>query len=964
MNMTELVQAIRGGLIQQDRLLKSEIPVLPQDTLIPRRAVTFAELGRDFSVEVDMVSTFGDIELKKLIAQPMTLWLQQADKSYLPVNGYIHTARRLGADGSLTAYQLTFASWMYFLRFRSDMRQWQDLSIDQIVADVFNQHPQAQGRFEFALSAPLPSVSYCRQSETDWNFVHRLLESEGLFGFWRQAKDGQSHTFVITDDLCKLDSMSPETVEFYRSGSGSEANALTQWATSRTLQSVTYTTRTFDYKTPSVPFNPKGTTLPTRENQGELPDQLEIYTYTGAYNWLDQRRGDHLTRIQLEEWESRAKRFHGAGGVYGIDAGCRFTLAYHPAHDRDSLSQREFAAIKVSRYIENNLPLSDREGNFPHSLRERIALARATYSGDGTCKVRHADGSEGCFLVEVEAQRTSVPYRSPFEHRKPEMHLETAIVAGPAGEEIYTDDLNRVKVQFVWDRTSSGNEKASCWIRVAQSDSGNGYGGVHLPRVGEEVIVGHVGGDCDRPIVLHRVFNGAVKPQWHSNGIMSGYRTKEYAGAGFNELALDDATGQNRVRLMSSTGNSLLHLGYLIDQSGNARGAYLGSGFDLKTDSYGAVRANQGLYVSTHEKDVSGQMLDVAEANGQLANAGSLMEALSDASVGARAESSKEGYGSLKAFNKATQQDVAGSSAGGRTAGGGLGKANGFARPVMLMASPAGIALSTQDSTQVAADQHVNIVSGESTHIVTGKSMLATVGEKFSLFVQNAGMKLYAGHGKVEVQAQGNAMALGALNDVTITSSKGRVVLSAEKEIWVGAGGSYIKISANGIENGTTGAIFERCASWNQAGATSAVESLPVMPITKQEAGDQHFVLRSHDGKPVPNQKYRMSIGDSVIEGETDASGKTQTVEGYVGQPVHFEILDDVYDEHFIVRDALGDPIANMPYQILAEDGRVVEGMTDAEGRTSLFTSDKIVKVDLLYKPSGDDAFPADAGVN
>ncbi|WP_175770835.1 type VI secretion system tip protein VgrG, partial [Burkholderia anthina] len=144
------------------------------------------------------------------------------------------------------------------------------------------------------------------------------------------------------------------------------------------------------------------------------------------------------------------------------------------------------------------------------------------------------------------------------------MHLETAIVVGPRGEEVYTDELNRVKVMFVWDRQNQGDAGASCWVRVAQSDTGGGYGGVHMPRIGEEVIIGYVGGDCDRPIVLHRVYNGKVKPQWHSNGILSGYRSKEYSGAGYNQMVMDDATGQNRVQLMSSSANSMLHLGYLI----------------------------------------------------------------------------------------------------------------------------------------------------------------------------------------------------------------------------------------------------------------------------------------------------------------------------------------------------------------------------------------------------------------
>ncbi|WP_043229050.1 type VI secretion system Vgr family protein, partial [Burkholderia glumae] len=248
--------------------------------------------------------------------------------------------------------------------------------------------------------------------------------------------------------------------------------------------------------------------------------------------------------------------------------------------------------------------------------------------------------------------------------------------------------------------------------------------------------------DCDRPIVLHRVYNGKVKPQWHSNGILSGYRSKEFGGSGYNQMVMDGATGQNRVQLMSSSANSMLHLGYLIEQSGNARGAYVGSGFDLRTDHYGAVRASQGLYVTTHAKPANSQQLDVREAQQQLVDAESLVEAMSQASQAHRAESLEEGRTALKAFAEATQDGAQGGASGGRTAGGGTGSANAFKEPVMLMASPAGIALSTQDSLHLSSDVQTNLVSGQGTFVASGKSLVASVAEKISLFVQNAGMKL------------------------------------------------------------------------------------------------------------------------------------------------------------------------------------------------------------------------------
>ncbi|KWB34160.1 type VI secretion protein ImpA, partial [Burkholderia ubonensis] len=578
-------------------------------------------------------------------------------------------------------------------------------------------------------------------------------------------------------------------------------------------------------------------------------------------------------KIRLEEWESRAKRFFGAGGVRGIDAGRRFVLTDHPEHDRDPDREREFAAIKVSRYIENNLPLSAQEANFPHSLQSDLAQAKAGRSGEAAFKVAHADGSAGFYFVEVEAQRATVPYRSPFEHEKPVMQLETAIVVGPSGEEVYTDELNRIKVMFIWDRQNPGNERASCWVRVAQSDTGGGYGSVHVPRVGEEVLVGYLGGDCDRPIVLHRIYNGAVKPQWHSDGILSGYRSKEYSGAGFNEMVLDDATGQNRARLFSSSANSGLHLGYLIDQSGNARGAYLGSGFDLKTDSYGAVRAGRGLYVTTHPKQASSQPLDVREAQQQLANAEGLIEAMSQASQMHQAESLGDGHDALKAFTGATQNSVQGSSSGGRTAGGGTGSANAFKEPVMLFGSPAGIALSTQQSAHVAADRHVNLVSGQSTHIASGKSLVASIKQKLSLFVQNAGMKLFAAKGDVEIQAQNDNIEMIAQKTVKLLSATATLEGVAKQEVLLTSGGAYIRIKDGNIEIHAPGKVDVKGGEHAFSGPTSLHKTFKM----EGKKADMRIRYVDADGNVPHGEPIKFTAEDGTEHSVAlDAEGKAE----------------------------------------------------------------------------------------
>ncbi|KWB68289.1 Rhs element Vgr protein [Burkholderia ubonensis] len=870
--MQNVIAALRGGLLQQDRLLKLDTP-LGANTLTVQRAVGRSRIGRAYEFTLDVLAADGDVELKKLIAQPVTLWIQQADRDYRPMHGYVHTARRLGADGELTTYQLVFADFTHFLKFRRDQRIWSDAPVDQIISDVLNRHPQARGRFRFALSKPLPSRSYTRQHETDWHFVHRLMEDEGLYCAWQQADDGQSHTLVITDNLQAFAPLSPETVRFYRGSADSETDAFTQWSGTRTLQSVTRTTRTFDYKNPSVPSNPKGTTLPTMGTQGELPDQLEVYEYTGAYTYLDQSRGDHLTKVRMEAWESEAKRFRAAGGVRGIDAGRRFTLSDHPEHDRDPADQREFAVIEVAWWIENNLPVSSGSASFPHSLSEALMQAQAGCAADPAFRVPHGDGSVGFYLVEVEAQRASIPYRSPFEHHKPVMHLETAIVVGPQGEEVYTDELDRIRVQFVWDRVNPGNENASCWVRVVQSDTGGGYGGVHIPRIGEEVLIDYVGGDCDRPLAVGRVYNGATKPQWHSDGILSGYRSKEYSGSGYNQLVMDDATGQNRVQLMSSSANSLLHLGYLIDQNGNTRGSYLGSGFDLRSDAHGAVRASQGLYVTTHPKAPNSQPLDVKEAQQQLVNAESLVEALSGASEQHQAENLKDAHDTLRAFTDATQDSVPGSASGGRTAGGGTGNANAFKEPVMLFGSPSGIGMSTQQSVHVAANDHVNIASGRSVHVAAGKSLLASIGQKLSLFVQNAGMKLFAGKGKVEIQAQSDSIEVTAQKTVKVLSAADKIEIAADQGILLTSGGGYIRIAGGNIEIHAPGKVDVKGASHAFSGPASMGYPLP--SPRPDQPGQLELLHKYGNGEPVKGGMFSVFDGNGGLlkKGALDDNG-------------------------------------------------------------------------------------------
>ena len=867
MGAQDLIALLNSGLRQFERIVKLDTPAGP-DVLLPHIVVGTAGLGRNFEYAVDVVSLRDSLELKSLIAQPVTLWIQQADKTYRPVHGYVHTARRLGSDGQLTAFQLTFSSWLHFLKFRKDARIFQDKTVESILEAVFAKHPQAYGAYRFELQKRSPVRSFCVQYEDDWNFVHRLMESEGWWYYFEHASDGKAHSLVITDDLYSLKPVAPEQVRFSRAGRVHQPDALVQWAGTRTLQSTSYSTRTFDYKNPDAR---KEKSYPTVAGQGDLPQQAEVYEYSGPYTYQDEGRGEQLTKFRLEEWESRAKRFRGVGSMPSIDVGQWFTLLDHPEHDRDAVEDRKFAVVEATWYIRNNLPASEGR-SYPYSLDARLAEVRDAHSeAASTFLLKDSMGSEGFFLVEVEAQRRKVPFRLPFEHPKPVMHLETATVVAPGNEEVWTDALNRILVRMHWDRRDG--DAATCWVRVAFSDTGGGYGSVHVPRVGEEVTIDWVGGDCDRPIATGRVYNGANTPRWHTNGILSGYRSKEYGGQGYNQLVMDDATGQNRLQLYSSQGSSMLHLGYLIAQDGNVRGNYLGSGFDLRTDAYGAIRANRGLLLTTHASSGAAQQLNVREARQQLDGAHGLIESLSEASTTHRAESMKFGQDALKAFSDAATEDVEAQPSGGRTGGGGVGTANAFKKPILLAASPAGIALSTQQSAHLGADEQVNLVSGQSTHLVAGKSLIASVAQRISLFVQNAGMKLFAAKGKVEIQAHSDNIELTAQKTVKVVSATEKVEVAASQGVLLTSGGAYIRIQGGNIEIHAPGKIDIKGAQHAFAGPASMPYDLPALP-----KGDLHNKLELNltDGnlKPVPGAPYKVVFDNgTTLTGKLDANG-------------------------------------------------------------------------------------------
>ncbi|WP_332112569.1 type VI secretion system Vgr family protein [Burkholderia sp. IMCC1007] len=873
-------------------MLKLDTP-LGANMLIPIRAKGWAKLGRDYRWTVDVASIRDDIALLSLMHQPITLWIQQAsapffNSTYRPVHGFVHRAGILDSDGDLTIYQIEFASALFFLGHARDDHYWLEKDAREILIDVFHRYPQLRGRFRLEIMNPPRIRSYCRQAESDLNFVHRLLEDEGWYCYWKhvEVQQGEQPTTIpiVVDRLSSL----PEarSVTYCRDDANNEADGLTQWSAHQTLQSVRYTSRSFDYKRSHQDFDAvsdlASTTYETGDGRRRAAHHIpsaptEIFEST-SYGYADSRAGDQRARLRTEAWDSLAHRYIGTGGLRWIDAGARFVLNHHPGHIGTPPQDREFVTIEAHWYIENNIPIGRPTDTLLRGLQQAITEARAKHGARFESRPHFSDGEVGFFVVEIEAQRTAVQYRSPFEHPKPAIHIEHAHVVAPEGEEAWSDPLNRIRVQHVWDRQSPpGAFGTSPLLLSLQADTGNAYGAVHVPRAGEWVAIGHWGGDCDRPFVLGRLSGATTPPPWHTNVLLSGFQSKGFGKTGaYNALVHDDATNQGSTRLTTFTGKhySLFHQGYLIRQDGNTRGRYLGMGFVLHTDDYGAVRANRGIHLTTHTKSIDSDQLDVTEARDQLTRSGMLLESLSHASATAQAESLQAGCDDFEAIARSTQQPESGQTSGGRTGGGGLGEANGFASPLIVMSSPAGIAATTQQSTQIAADKHINFVSGEHTHIATGKSLIAAAVEKISLYVQKAGMKLFAAKGQVEIEAQSDAMRLYADLDLSITSNRGCISIEGKKELLLKCGGSYIRITADGIEEGTLGARTSKAASFSRLGPSSLAEHMNERPHTA--FNDPYVLHHKITGEVLKNHPYEIVRGDgTVIKGMTDESGQT-----------------------------------------------------------------------------------------
>jgi len=471
-------------------------------------------LSQLFEIELDVVSPRGDVRAEEVLGKPFTVSMAIDGDRERHFNGYAVRVASGPGGGRHASYRISLRPWLWFLTRTSDCRVFQHLDVPAVLKVVFESEPTA--RFDQrGLSGQYDPWEYCVQyRETDFNFVSRLMEQEGHY-YWFEHDAGQ-HTLVVADALGAHRKIDGDPSLVYRPGTRgamTDQDHLERFEWAQEIQPGRYAIDDYDFRRPGLALD--AVRLPEREPLHDKAD-YEVFDYPGEYD--TPAEGERYAAARMEELRAQAQVFSGSGSERDLAVGRRFTLADHPRSDLNG----EYLVTATAISIEED----------------------ALESGTG-----------GAFRYEVSF--TAIParqaFRAPRTTPKPIVQgVQTAVVVGPAGEEIHTDEHGRIRVQFHWDRHGERNDKSSCFVRVATPWAGPGFGMVSIPRIGHEVVVSFEEGDPDRPLVTGSVYNGQNAPPWAlpANATQSGILSRSSKGgsaANANAIRFEDKKGAEQV---------------------------------------------------------------------------------------------------------------------------------------------------------------------------------------------------------------------------------------------------------------------------------------------------------------------------------------------------------------------------------------------------------------------------------
>ena len=510
------------ALKQEQRLLQLKTP-LGEDVLVLNSFSGYEEMSGLFRYELEMISHNTSISAAQIVGKNVTFAVALPDGKPRYFNGFVR--RFFAGDEDRQGrrnYRAKVVPWLWFLTRTTDCRIFQNKSVPEIIEQVFKD----LGFSDYALQVKgeHPKWEYCVQyRESDFDFVSRLMEEEGIFYFFKH--EAGKHSLVLADQTGAYTDVGESEVNYPRdAGTRAVADHLTRWEHSYEFRSgkCSHTDYNFEDHPARTESTPANLLMASQTSTVKLDniEKYELYDYPGGYEKKDD--GQAASKIRMEEDEAEHDVVHAASTCRTFTPGGKFKV-------KDHRSKSEEGKQYVITYIK-------------HSATEPGAYETSATTSDEEYK-------NTFYCIPA-----SVTFRPKQTTPKPAIQgSQTAVVVGPKGEEIWPDKYGRVKVQFHWDREGKRDEKSSCWVRCAQSSAGKGWGAMFIPRIGQEVVVSYLEGDPDRPLITGTVFNADQMPAYKlpDEKTKSYLKTNSKGGQGFNEIRLDDAQGKEQVFIHS-----------------------------------------------------------------------------------------------------------------------------------------------------------------------------------------------------------------------------------------------------------------------------------------------------------------------------------------------------------------------------------------------------------------------------
>ncbi|AOA59587.1 type VI secretion system Vgr family protein [Acinetobacter larvae] len=851
-------------------------------------------LNQGFTADLICLSLDATIALKEFIGCQLAVD-QVTDRGELfRSTGIVSAASQGQSDGALTVYKLTLQDATTLWHKRRNSRVFMNKSVVDVIQALFKEWQQKSPLFAASLKLDLSGLSkdydirpfIMQANETDYDFLTRLMRAEGINWLIDEAQlivansseSIQAQKLRLIDSNDQYQALNRRSIRFHRSDATEQFDSITRFVAQRSLQpTAVYLNR---WQADALDIDEGAGSVLTTQQHSSQQDSASLGledAWTISPAWMQDLKGeDGATpsgNRQVEDLNknisayhnTQAKQFIAQSTVRDAQVGYWFSFEEHPEIDSHSGADKEFLIIAKSFYNQNNLP---------KDLNTQI---QALVSKSQWQQSTSSDERQANSLTLQRRNIAIVPEYNPLQHR-PAAYPQRARVVGPAGESIHVDEWGRIKVRFLFTRSedhshdggagSNDNDSDSAWVDVLTPWAGEGYGARFLPRIGEIVAIDFFDGNVDRPFVLGRIHEAQRSPtQFDTMGQLpdtrrlSGIRSNEVGGGGYGQLRFDDTAGQISTQLQSSHGASQLNLGNLSHPKSAEASDGRGEGFELRTDQWGAVRAGQGLLLSTFKQNLAkGDHIDAEEAKKQLELSHTNLKALSDVAKNQQTDEI-ESIEQLKEFAEQIQLDIAK-----------------FQKALLVLNSPDGIALSTPEHLYLSADGKINQIAGDSINVSTQKDLIGHALGKVSLFAAQSGIKQVAAKGKLELQAQDDALDVLAKAGIRIASTEDRIEISSPKEIVIVGDSSKITLNGSGIFPQTAGK-FEVKAGQHifQAGA-NAGQSVQ-LPKPKPMKGALEL-LRSYGGDDFFKQTaYKVTdVLGKEMSGKLDGNGFAQII--------------------------------------------------------------------------------------